>query len=101
METLKRLPFKARKAVFQKLEKIVDIASLSKEEREKYDESIKVYRDHLATLAYAEQKGIEKGIQKGKREEAIAIAREMKKEGIPAEQIARFTKLSVEEIEKL
>jgi hypothetical protein len=40
METLKRLPFKARKAVFQKLEKIVDIASLSKEEREKYDESI-------------------------------------------------------------
>ena len=97
METLKRLPFKARKAVFEKLEKIVDIASLSKEEREKYDESIKVYRDHLATLTYAEQKGR----QEGKREEAIAIAREMKKEGIPVEQIARFTKLSIEEIEKL
>ena len=31
METLKRLPFKARKSVFEKLEKIVDIASLSKE----------------------------------------------------------------------
>ena len=68
-----------------------------------------MYRDHLATLAYAEQKGIEKGIekgiqkgiQKGKREEAIAIAREMKKAGVPVEQIARFTKLSVEEIEKL
>jgi len=105
METLQRLPFKARKAVFEKLEKIVDIASLSKEEREKYDESIKVYRDHLATLAYAEQKGrLEgrlEGLQKGKREEAIAIAREMKKEGIPVEQIARFTKLSAEEIEKL
>ena len=64
-----------------------------------------MYRDHLATLAYAEQKGIEKGIQKGiqkgKREEAIAIAREMKTAGVPVEQIARFTKLSVEEIEKL
>jgi len=60
-----------------------------------------VYRDHLATLAYAEQKGIEKGIQKGKREEAMNIAREMKKAGVPAEQIAMFTKLSVEEIEKL
>jgi predicted transposase/invertase (TIGR01784 family) len=111
METLKRLPFKARKAVFEKLEKIVDIASLSKEEREKYDESIKVYRDHLATLAYAEQKGmqeglqkgmqeglqkgIKEGLQKGKREREIAIAREMKKEGIPIEQIARFTKLSI------
>jgi len=93
METLKRLPFKARKAVFQKLEKIVDIASLTKEEREKYDESIKVYRDHLATLAYAKQEG--------KHEEAIDIAREMKKAGVPVEQIARFTKLSIEEIEKL
>ena len=90
---MNKLPFKARKAVFEKLEKIVDIASLSKEEREKYDESIKVYRDHLATLAYAEQKG--------SRERAIAIAREMKKEGISLDQIARFTKLSPEEIEKL
>lgn len=39
METLQRLPFKARKSVFEKLEQIVDIASLSKEERMKYDES--------------------------------------------------------------
>ena len=44
MKTLNRLPFKARKAVFEKLEKIIDIASLTKEEREKYDESIKVYQ---------------------------------------------------------
>ncbi len=60
METLKRLPFKARKSVFEKLEKIVDIASLTKEEREKYDESIKVYRDNLAVLAFAERKGEKK-----------------------------------------
>ena len=57
METLQRLPFKARKSVFEKLEQIVDIASLSKEERMKYDESIKVYRDQLATLDFAKQKG--------------------------------------------
>ena len=38
METLQRLPFKARNAVFKKLEEIVDIASMSKEERMKYDE---------------------------------------------------------------
>jgi predicted transposase YdaD len=37
----------------------------------------------------------------GLQEGAIAIAREMKKEGIPAEQIARLTKLSAGEIEKL
>lgn len=43
METLNRLPFKARKAVFERFEKIVDISALSKEEREKYDASINVY----------------------------------------------------------
>ena len=41
MEKLQRLPFKARKAVFEKLEQIVDIAAMSKEDRMKYDESIK------------------------------------------------------------
>ncbi len=39
--------------------------------------------------------------QEGRREEAVAIVREMKKDGIPVEQIAKFTKLTVKEIEKL
>ena len=43
------------------------------------------------------EEGIEKGIEKNSREIAI----EMKKDGIPFTQIARFTKLSIEEIEKL
>ena len=43
------------------------------------------------------EEGIEKGIEKNSREIAI----EMKKDGIPLTQIARFTKLSIEEIEKL
>jgi len=42
-----------------------------------------------------------KGEAKGRKEEAIAIAGEMKKDGIPADQITKFTKLSLEEIEKL
>jgi len=42
-----------------------------------------------------------KGKQEGKYEEAIAIAREMKADGIPIEQIAKFTKLSIEEIKRL
>ena len=41
------------------------------------------------------------GRQEGKHEEAIAIAREMKADGIPIEQIVKFTKLSIEEIKKL
>lgn len=41
------------------------------------------------------------GKLEGKKEEAIAIAFEMKRDGIPAEQIAKFTKIPIGEIEKL
>ena len=68
METLQRLPFKARNAVFQKLEQIVDIAALSKEDRMKYDESIKVYRDKLAIMAFERQKGQAEGREEGRAE---------------------------------
>ena len=82
METLNRLPFKARKAVFEKLEKIVDIASLSKEERMKYDESIKVYRDNLATISFAENKGLKRGREEGLKEGIEKGLKEGRKEGI-------------------
>ena len=52
-------------------------------------------------LDNAKNEGIEEGIEKGKLEEAIAIARELKKEGLAIEFIAKTTKLSIEEIEKL
>ena len=51
MDTLQRMPFRAQKAVFEKLEKVVELASLSQEELEKYDESIKILRDRLSELA--------------------------------------------------
>lgn len=64
MEKLQRLPFKARKAVFEKLEQIVDIAAMSKEDRMKYDESIKVYRDQLVTMEYERQRVRRKVLRK-------------------------------------
>lgn len=68
METLKRLPFKARKAVFEKLEEIADVASMSPKERELYDNSVKVYRDYLVTMDAAEKEGIKKGMKEGMKE---------------------------------
>ena len=97
METLNRLPIKARKAVFEKLEKIVDIASLSKEERMKYDESIKVYRDNLAAISFAKNQGREEGLKEG----SISIAHKLKSMGIPLDTIAAATRISIEEIEQL
>ena len=82
METLQRLPFKAKKSVFKKLEEIVDIASLSKEERMKYDESIKIYRDNLVTEAYAIEKGHREGFEKGLKEGLDKGVREGREKGI-------------------
>lgn len=47
------------------------------------------------------QDGVKIGRKKGRREEALEIAQEMKKDKFPVEKIAKFTKLSVEEIVSL
>ena len=113
METLQRLPFKARNAVFKKLEEIVDIASMSKEERMKYDESIKVYRDQLAVMEFERNKGLAEGraegLAKGKAEgraEGLAEGKEnvacnLKRMGMDVETIAKVTGLDPEIIKRL
>lgn len=55
----------------------------------------------MGIIETVKQQERNKGKREGKREEAIVIAREMKKDGLPISQIAKFTKLSVKEIEKL
>ena len=109
MDTLDRMPFKARKAVFERLEKLASKANMTQEERAQYEEEWKVYNDYFNTLDFAEQKGIQKGIQKGMQEgiqkgmqEAlIATARKLKEIGLTTEMIVQATGLSKEEIEKL
>ncbi len=112
METLNRMPFKARKAVFQKLEHIVDIAALSKEDRMKYDESIRIYRDQLVVEAYArqqEEKRVKeaseeawtKGIAAGERNKQLQIARRIKEKGFSDAEVAEMTGLSVEDLRNL
>lgn len=109
MEKLQRLPFKARKAVFEKLEQIVDIAAMSKEDRMKYDESIKVYRDQLVTMEYERQRGftegyaegLAEGLAEGEAEERLKNARGMKAAGIAPDLIAQITGLPLETVERL
>ena len=77
---------------------------MSKEEREKYDESIKVYRDYLATLAYIEQseeRGMKRGMEEGERNKQLAIARNMKMRNMPIDIISEVTGLSDDEVKKL
>ena len=95
------MPFQARNAVFKKLSEITDIAALSKDEREKYDESLKVMRDYHATLEGAALLGRREGHEKGLAEGRAETAKMMLEDGEPISKIMRYTGLTEEEIEKL
>ncbi len=70
-----------------------------------YDSNLKAKWDYENSIAYAkeiaEEEGLKKGMEKGEYKKALDIALEMKKDGLPIAQISKFTKLSVQEIEKL
>lgn len=101
METMDRMPFEAKKAVFKKLLEVASVENMTPEERQCYDESLKAYRDYTNTIVTAErishEKGVEEGVIEGKRQMAL----QMKKEGFAPEVIARCSGLSKEEIEQL
>ena len=65
MSTLERMPFLAQNAVFRRLAEISDLNTLSKDELEKYGESIKMLRDTYATISYAQQEGHAEGMKEG------------------------------------
>jgi len=109
MDILQRMPWMAQNAVFQRLSEIAEVASLNKEERQKYDESLRAYRDTIAVMDGQYLQGMEQGMEKGRAEgEAIGAqknatknARNMKAKGYAIEDIADITGLSREEIAEL
>lgn len=113
MDTLDRMPFKARKAVFERLEKMASKANMTQEERAQYEEEWKFYNDYFNTLDFAQKKGLEEGLEEGRKEgrkegkeegmlEArIETARKLKELGVATEAIASATGFSPDEIEIL
>ena len=69
-------------------------------QRELYDMRANSLRDKISELNAAERKGIEKGIEKGKKEEKIAIARNLL-DVLDNETIALKTGLTILDVEKL
>lgn len=97
METLELMPFEAQHKIFKRLAEIADSKTLTKEEQEKYDNSMMVMWDNYAVYKHAEEKGIEKGREKGRKE----IALNLLTYNTPIDVIAKSTGLSIEEIKKL
>ena len=107
METLPRLPWKAKSAVFQRLEQIADVAALTKKERMKYDEGLRKYRDTLCVLEGAKQdglaegraKGLAEGRAEGANQEKLETAKRLLSIGADESIIMAATGLSKDEIE--
>ena len=86
-----------------------ELAAMSKKERERYDGDLDIYRDNYAAFKTAEiegydkgkAEGIEEGKAEGKAEEKIEIARNLKEMGLDTTAIAKATKLTPQEIEKI
>ncbi|NEQ60718.1 MAG: hypothetical protein F6K53_26180, partial [Moorea sp. SIO4A1] len=88
------------------------VNNLSEQERVAYERYINNKRDEASILStqefetkwqveQAEIRGIEKGMQQGKQEEKIAVARSCREQGLDVETIMKITQLSREEIESL
>ena len=109
METLEKMPFEAQHKIFKRLAEIADSKTLTKEEQEKYDNSMMVMWDNYAVYKHAEEKGYKKGYEEGykigyeegKKKNSKKIALNLLAYNTPIDIIAKSTDLSVEEIKKL
>ena len=116
METIVKLPWPEKNPVFQRLAEISDLGSLSREERMKYDEAIRKYRDTLCVMQSQLDEGIQigrdQGIQIGRQQtlaeaqkqiqqNLASVARNLKAQHVPLDVIASSTGLSIQEIENL
>jgi len=106
-------PASLQDRVFTRFFEAADIKKFTPEDVLQYEASLKAYRDNNNTIQTAEEKGYNKGIKKGRKEgikqgkaegakqEKIAIAKDMKSDGLPVATIAKYTGLTAEEITEL
>jgi predicted transposase/invertase (TIGR01784 family) len=90
---LQARPRKLQEKVFDKLFSEAELAKLTPEEMRTYEESLKVYRDNYSVIETAKREGAS--------EKELQIARELKKNGVSVDLIAKSTGLTKEQIEKL
>ena len=89
MEKIDVVSFVTRDPLFAEIAAIKDISALSKEERMKYDEGIRKFRDTICVMDYAVEK------------ERYKIARNLLAMGYSKAIVMQATGLSKEDIEKL
>lgn len=103
------MPDALKEQVFKHLAKLAAVANLSEENRIAYDKALdrymvdRIVEEDIRREATEEgmKEGIKEGIKEGKKKQQVEIAMEMKKDGVPFSTIAKYTGLTLEEIEQL
>ncbi|MBO7463323.1 MAG: Rpn family recombination-promoting nuclease/putative transposase [Bacteroidales bacterium] len=101
------------KPVFRNVKTMAEFAKMSRSERSAYMMEYDAYRTDIAAYDYGMKtsraegraegltQGRAEGLAQGARQNAIAIARSMKADGMPIDAIAKYTGLTPEEIAAL
>ena len=101
MEIVEQFPCEALDKVFKKLAEYADSKTLTKEEQEKYDNSMMVMWDNYAVYKHAVEKAYKKGYEEGRKRVSKKIALKLLAYNTPIDVIAKSTGLSIDEIKKL
>ena len=105
MKIVEQFPCEALDKIFKKLAEYADSKTLTKEEQEKYDNSMTVMWDNYAVYKYAVEKAYKKGYEEGYKigyeEGRKEFALKLLAHNFPLDEIADLTDLSIEEIKKL
>ena len=112
MEHLKEIPFLDKYPVFRKLAAIGDLQKLTPEERDYYEEDVKIMRDLYATDKWEKEKrrmarekawseGRAEGRAEGRTEGMLEVAKNLLSMHLPIMQIMQATGLTQEQINRL
>ena len=96
MERMGNIEFKD-KEVFKRLWDLSNCSMLSFEERNKYERSLKAYRDYVNQINYAKKEGI----AEGRAEERSKTITLLRKGGMSDEEISSLLKIDIEEVKSL
>ncbi len=102
-------PVSLQERIFQKLFEAAEIARFDHQEKARYEESLKYYRDlkNVIDTSFEEgreegiEKGREEGIEKGREEEKVKTVLNSHKAGLDVQTISLITGLSIAEIERI
>jgi predicted transposase/invertase (TIGR01784 family) len=109
IEKLPEIPLSLRnKKVFKELYHLAELINLTPEQMNAYQQSLKIKRDNYSVIETAEWRGEKRATQrerakaeKEKKEMAVKLALDMLAENEPFDKIARYTSLTLKEIQAL